>query len=99
MKFFFPTHVANFRNNGNLMSRVKLGDVEILFKNGNPVIVANCDRQYYSGDHVGYNEWKVARDLETTPVSYQELLYHMNRMLFEQAETVLLNAIEKEIDS
>ena len=98
MKFQFATDVETFRENGLRFTRVRLDKVKLLFKDSMIYGVSDGNKSYASIRDYNYLEWKFLKEGEYTLVEYQELLFQLNRMLFEQAERLIVAAIDKEIE-
>lgn len=89
MKFFFSTDLTTAIRGHERWTRIALGGVVILFKDRSPVSVS-CGEEVFETTAAGPNVH--------SPVSYQMLLYHMNRLLALQGNEIAMSQTMKEFN-
>ena len=90
--FAFPVVVRSSLTNDGKWSEVVLGEVKLLLKGGTSLMaVRNNETAYHYGPLEGFTLGKhwLAKGQIVHCVTYQEMLFHLNQMLWEQGKNIM----------
>lgn len=83
--------------------KIVLGEVSIFLKDRNPVAISNNKESYILETSVRDNRYVehvwLADGRNYTVIPYHTMILHLNRMLYEQAERIITDKVNLEMDT